>query len=65
MKIIYPNRFVEMKSGNINTGHDFELVKGQSRLDVIKVFFSQRTLNEYRINCQSVIVCILVVLICL
>ena len=45
MQIIYLNGFLEMKSGNINRGRDFELVKGESRLDVIRVFFFSEDLK--------------------
>ena len=36
---IDPNIFVKIKTGKITTGHDFTLVKGQSRLDVRKYSF--------------------------
>ena len=31
----------------ITRGHDFRLVKGQSRLDVRRYYFPQRTVNEW------------------
>ena len=39
------NIFFEMKESNITIGHNFTLVKKQSRLDVRKFSFSQRTIN--------------------
>ena len=44
---IDPNIFVKIKTGKITRGHDFTLVKRQSRLDVRKYSFSQRTVNEW------------------
>ena len=40
--------FFEMKTGRPKTtrGHDFALVKGQTRLDVRKYSFSHMTVNE-------------------
>ena len=49
---IDPNTFVKIKTGKITRGHDFTLVKGQSRLDFRKYYFSQRTVclrTEYTI----------------
>ena len=43
---IDPNIFFKIKTGKINRGHDFTLVKGQSRLDLRKYSFSQTTVNE-------------------
>ena len=34
------------ETGKTNRGHDFTLVKGQSRLDVRKYSFSQKTAKE-------------------
>ena len=44
---IDPNIFFKIKTGKITRGHDFTLVKGQSRLDVRKYSFSQKTVNEW------------------
>ena len=39
------NNFFEIKESKITRGHKFTLVKKQSRLDVRKFSFSQRTIN--------------------
>ena len=39
------NLFFEIKERKITRGHNFTLVKKQSRLDVRKFSFSQRTIN--------------------
>ena len=39
--------FFEIKESKITGGHNFTLVKKQSRLDVIKFSFSQRTINVW------------------
>ena len=39
------NIFFEIKQNKITRGHNFTLVKKQSRLDVGKFSFSQRTIN--------------------
>ena len=39
------NIFFELKKSKITRGHNFTLVKKQSRLDVRKYSFSQRTIN--------------------
>ena len=44
---IDPNIFVKIKRGKITRGHDFTLVKGESRLDFRKYSFSQRIVNEW------------------
>ena len=36
-----------IKTGKITRGHDFTLVKWQSRFDVRKYSFSQMTVNEW------------------
>ena len=41
------NIFVKIKTGKTTGGHDFTLLKGQSRLDVRKYSFSQRTVNKW------------------
>ena len=41
------NIFFKIKTGKITRGHDFTLVKGQSRLDFRKYSFYQRTVNEW------------------
>ena len=43
---IDPSIFFKIKAGKITRGHDFTLVKGQSRLDFRKYSFSQRTVND-------------------
>ena len=49
------NIFFEIKKSKITRGHNFTLVKKQSRLDVRKYSFSQRTLNVYGINYQLIV----------
>ena len=44
---IYSNIFFEIKESKITSGHNFTLVKKQSRLDVWKFSFSQRTINVW------------------
>ena len=41
------NIFFEIKESKITRGHNFKLVKKQSRLDVRKYSFSQRTINVW------------------
>ena len=41
------NIFFEIKKSKITRGHNFTLVKKQSRLDVSKYSFSQRTINVW------------------
>ena len=41
------NIFFEIKKSKITRGHNFTLVKKQSRLDVRKYSFSQRTINAW------------------
>ena len=41
------NIFFDIKESKITTGHNFTLVKKQSRLDVRKFSFSQRTINVW------------------
>ena len=58
------NIFFEIKESKITRGHNYTLVKKQSRLDVRKYPFSQRTINVWnKINYQ-LIVYMLLVLIC-
>ena len=45
MKILILIFFFEIKKSKITRGHNFTLVKKQSRLDVRKYSFSQRTIN--------------------
>ena len=45
MKILILTFFFEIKGIKITRGHNFTLVKKQSRLDVRKFSFSQRTIN--------------------
>ena len=39
--------FFKIKQSKITTGHNFTLVKNQSRLDVRKFSFSQRTISVW------------------
>ena len=39
--------FLEIKESKITRGHNYTLVKKQSRLDVRKYLFSQRTINVW------------------
>ena len=41
------NIFLEIKESNITRGHNYTLVKKQSRLNVRKYSFSQRTINVW------------------
>ena len=42
------NIFFEIKEGKITRGHNYTLVKKQSRLDVVRKYsFSQRTINVW------------------
>ena len=41
------NIFIEIKESKITRGHTYTLVKKQSRLDVRKFSFSQRTINVW------------------
>ena len=47
MKILILTFFFEMKESKITRGHNFTMVKKQSRLDVRKFSFSQRTINVW------------------
>ena len=47
MKILILIFFFEIKESKITRGHNYTLVKKQSRLDVIKFSFSQRTTAAY------------------
>ena len=47
MKILILIFFSEIKESKITRGHNYTLVKKQSRLDVRKYSFSQRTLNVW------------------
>ena len=44
---IESNIFFEIKESKITRGHNYTLVKKQSRLDVRKFSFSQRTINVW------------------
>ena len=44
---IYSNIFLEIKESKITRGHNYTLVKKQSRLDVRKYSFSQRAINAW------------------
>ena len=43
----YENIFFEIRQSKTTRGHNFTLVKKQSRLDVRKFSFSQRTINVW------------------
>ena len=45
--ISHSNIFFKIKGSKITRGHNFTLVKKQSRLDVRKFSFSQRTINVW------------------
>ena len=47
MKIWILIFFFEIKESKITRGHNYTLVKKQSRLDVRKYSFSQRTINVW------------------
>ena len=47
MKILIVIFFFEIKESKITRGHNFTLVKKQSRLDIRKFSFSQRTINVW------------------
>ena len=47
MKILILIFFFKIKELKITRGHSFTLVKKQSRLDVRKYSFSQRTINVW------------------
>ena len=47
MHILILTFFFEIKESKITRGHNFTLVKKQSRLDVRKFTFSQRTINAW------------------
>ena len=47
MKILILTFFFQIKVSKITRGHNFTLVKKQSRLDVRKFSFSQRTINVW------------------
>ena len=47
MKILILIFVFEIKESQITRGHNYELVKKQSRLDVRKYSFSQRTINVW------------------
>ena len=47
MKILILIFFFKIKESKITRGHNFTLVKKQSRLDVRKYSFSQRTINVW------------------
>ena len=47
MKILILTFIKEIKERKVTRGHNFTLVKKQSRLDVRKFSFSQRTINVW------------------
>ena len=47
IKILILIFFFEIKGSKITRGHNYTLVKKQSRLDVRKYYFSQRTINVW------------------
>ena len=55
MKILILIFFFKIKESKITRGHNFTLVKKQSRLDVRKFSFSQRTINVwYKLSAECV-----------
>ena len=48
------NIFFEIKESKITRGHNYTLVKKQSRLDVRKFSFSQRTINANNLSTDCV-----------
>ena len=50
MKILILTFFFEIKESKITRGHNFTLVRKQSRLDVRKFSFSQRTINVWNMG---------------
>ena len=59
MKILIIIFVFEIKESKITRGHNYTLVKKQSRLDVIKYSFSQRTINAWNIlstDCDRLVV---------
>ena len=63
MKILILTFIKEIKESKITRGHNFTLVKKQSRLDVRKFSFSQMTINVWN-KLSEECVYMLVVLIC-
>ena len=63
MKILILIFFFEIKESKITRGHNFTLVKKQSRLDVRKFFHFPRGQSMYGINYQQSVY-MLVVLMC-
>ena len=63
IKILILIFFFEIKESKITRGHNFTLVKKQSRLDVRKFSFSQRAINVWN-KLSTDIIYMLVVLIC-
>ena len=57
------NIFFEIRQSKITRGHNFTLVKKQSRLDVRKFSFSQRTINVWNKLSTECVQYMLVVLI--
>ena len=65
MKILILIFFLEIKESEITRGHNYTLVKKQSRLDVRKYSFSQRTINVWNnLSTDCVHASTAVVLIC-
>ena len=58
------NIFFEIKETKLTRGHNFTLVKKQSRLDVRKFSFSQRTINVWNKLSAECVHASTVVLIC-
>ena len=58
------NIFLEIKEGKITRGHNYTLVKKQSRLEVRKYSFSQRTINVWNklstdcVHASTVLICL-------
>ena len=52
---IDPNILLQIKTGKITRGHDFTLVKGQSRLYFRQYSFTHRTAQISGINCRLIV----------
>ena len=64
MKIFILIFFLEIKESKITRGHNYMLVKKQSRLDVRKYSFSQRTINVWKKLSTYCVRMLVLVLIC-
>ena len=57
MQILILTFFFEIKESKITRGHNFTLVKKQSRLDVRMFSFSQRTINVWNKLSEECLAC--------